>query len=1532
MEIAGNLEGCQLMCDGQIQDKIDELKKKREQLLELKDRVIECQCKLPVDVAVEVKRTVSLVALCRCTSEEKLMESCSCTSLRGTLLSNLLGDLFSGLQTELGGTGTQMPCQLLKCLEDQHNWDRASIVKSNLKDYFGQLLIGELDIAVGTSIEKYHAKWVGLSCADTARMKQDPGEDESDGWQKRAIERRAQKLATKLAEQLFQDRANELTQRAKDGDLSGCKDTAVYSMLVQPTTLAHVDGRTTPANTPTYWQQTMQGVTQLRVQIEDLKKDSIKKEDLKLMEEKITNCVQRGSGIGKTDIQGEDLFIPNAANDKIDKKEQKINRAVNLSNYYVNPNKPVNPKKKQIESNSKKGQKSNMNHFNGSDKTFKSMKKHGQTYAINMCMCSQRDPNKIALQNKSPNHSVIEEGKGGYRKDRASKDSILKSSSVKQTKPINSSLKSQDISTRSLSPKQQSCKSNCICFHKVPSNTSIDKLLETLAKWKSGLNPFKTEKESENEIRCCDFIPEGEINELNNRKQMQNDLSMPIYCTKDTTIAKQKSILSSSLGTIKNVNKASNAVEQTVNNDIISGKASNFVDETGQISSFQNCYCDKPSSIITKINAKTPSEMDKEKKSKDINNNKNANANVDASLKSRASNVRKEKSNLSKDVSCDSKSNPTNMNTVSIAPEITESEYMGAINLDKSNEDFCRCVNSMLECDSKSLTTKIEKIIQGNKSDIMSLGEPQQQKKSQTKANDSQKNSSSAMLQSLQSKSDDIKKKEKELFPCDCGYDIQFLGVTVTDMSFENAEKEEKLEASNIGGKNETNYKEDIGENKTNKNKEIFLNINNAGCEEFSTKLKQKASISDTIIEPNIIDEVKIVEKDKKTMDCHNKSCKRMASSDNKQNEFKNDIGDAFQNQPTNKDKGHDVQSFKDNKSEEESCVCCDKQKGDDSKDLEENTFHLLEQHLKNKLEKFKNLASCNSTCIPPEEEEKLFSTILKRVKKIIRDSTNQITCKCSNEEDNSGGSWKRAYGLLQEYLKTKIKRVQCSCVLAEDNKDTILPEVLEKVCNLIEHDFQRLNDVCTCKTSKLQVNKDSRPVYFKDEVPERDTDFFNIQNNAVHTTMNSCCSQNPQTSAIFKENISTQVAATLGMETKSCNPLETHTMNVQTLGKTQESFKTFELSQGCNYFDKKPDAELLCTNGIENMKSEESSSKTFSHRPYIGYGLECMCKNNECTNNTIPVIDNDNTALVNDVHKLITGKNGSENRTSIKNADAELLVANETKTNQLSDPVKNDCIYKPINSSPYCPMNENAKKGDYNSENIAHFQNKPYIGITIDCSCDTAVGACVCPKSVLQVDTGVMDSIMKKSMPNDEFYEKVSYILKSNPTETAHNYQTYLMPEMTGDLYLHNVLEEKTLCLDDSKQDCGIDTSLCDGEELIIKKSREHFETAHTTTNTFDDNTSFENNELPLDWCECCSHMLSRDLNRDQLKKSVYFPDNDIKTDNKVSVSKYCDCDMVPMCHVKMLVKNIENKLVSAKCTCDSMTPEVCPIHCTKC
>lgn len=68
-----DLDGCKVLCDGKIQGKMDDLNKKREQLNELKEKVMECQCKLPVDASVEVKRTPSLAALCKCSPEDKFV-------------------------------------------------------------------------------------------------------------------------------------------------------------------------------------------------------------------------------------------------------------------------------------------------------------------------------------------------------------------------------------------------------------------------------------------------------------------------------------------------------------------------------------------------------------------------------------------------------------------------------------------------------------------------------------------------------------------------------------------------------------------------------------------------------------------------------------------------------------------------------------------------------------------------------------------------------------------------------------------------------------------------------------------------------------------------------------------------------------------------------------------------------------------------------------------------------------------------------------------------------------------------------------------------------------------------------------------------------------------------------------------------------------------------------------------------------------------------------------------------------------------
>lgn len=73
MEMVEDLEGCKVLCENRMKDRLDELAKKKEMLKGVKEQVLECRCQLPVDETVEVKRTPSLVAMCRCAPEDKLL-------------------------------------------------------------------------------------------------------------------------------------------------------------------------------------------------------------------------------------------------------------------------------------------------------------------------------------------------------------------------------------------------------------------------------------------------------------------------------------------------------------------------------------------------------------------------------------------------------------------------------------------------------------------------------------------------------------------------------------------------------------------------------------------------------------------------------------------------------------------------------------------------------------------------------------------------------------------------------------------------------------------------------------------------------------------------------------------------------------------------------------------------------------------------------------------------------------------------------------------------------------------------------------------------------------------------------------------------------------------------------------------------------------------------------------------------------------------------------------------------------------------
>ncbi|CAK1548555.1 unnamed protein product [Leptosia nina] len=508
MNIIEDLDGCKELCDGRIQKRVDELKDKKDELNELKNRVIDCQCKLPLDAAVEVKRTPSLAALCHCALEDKVLDSCSCVSLRSQLLSNLLSDLFSGLQSELGGTGMQMPCQLLKCLEDRHNWDRASMVKSNLRNFFSQLLIGELDIAIATSIEKYHAKWVGASCADQLRAVSGPCEEDNEGWQERAIERRAQKLATQLAEQLFKERADMITQKAKDVMNAGpppceCKpqqNAAVYPCLIKtpnapnPTRRSH-DG------SQLYLKRTIQDVTNIKSQIEDLKKESIKREDLKQMEDKLARIIQR---VAK--LKNKKPIVKNETCD--------TNDITNVANECKI--KPNTYKRTKIEL-PKKCSKVQNNQSGRIEKYSNKLyhKKKEQSLAVNLCLCAD--------QKKAPASHCF-----GSRLTKSSirptlcTDLSNQMSKVKLSKPLLPLQLSRHTNFgRMLENKL--CPSNCICLHKIPSNTSLDRLLDVLKNWKCNLDECRNT--SNFDVNQEKSILNNFIKDFENKQSINEQLS-----------------------------------------------------------------------------------------------------------------------------------------------------------------------------------------------------------------------------------------------------------------------------------------------------------------------------------------------------------------------------------------------------------------------------------------------------------------------------------------------------------------------------------------------------------------------------------------------------------------------------------------------------------------------------------------------------------------------------------------------------------------------------------------------------------------------------------------------------------------------------------------------------------------------------------------------------------------------------------------------------------------------------------------------
>ncbi|XP_063833036.1 uncharacterized protein LOC135082195 [Ostrinia nubilalis] len=591
-------------------------------------------------------------------------------------------------------------------------------------------------------------------------------------------------------------------------------------------------------------------------------------------------------------------------------------------------------------------------------------------------------------------------------------------------------------------------------------------------------------------------------------------------------------------------------------------------------------------------------------------------------------------------------------------------------------------------------------------------------------------------------------------------------------------------------------------------------------------------------------------------------------SSSVKDDEFKNLSGDVGTKQHgdycKNKDKSLDTQSLKDT-TEKDSCVCCNVAKIDESKELELNAFHLLETHLREKLEEFK-LSNCKSCCIPPKEEEKLFSAILQRVKQIITDSTSVIACKCAPKIP-AEGSWHRAYMLLQEYLKIKIKRVQCLCLSTEDDKQAVLPNVMEKVCTLIDNDFQRLKAICKCriKTDGLDQSPNT-------ECPEKDncrTLEDQIDTAADLQNTEKINKEVSNRSLILTQNISSQ-SPNIEMETKSCDIIE-----------------MFNENNG-------PHKTNTCC-GVTKFNNCFCVESSRVGKSYVEFGTQEVLVN-QCIN--------------------------------VLQEVKEVSLPTDLKTVQYSDQEKRHVISNNELHSVLSP--ELDKKPDVR-------KSTPYIGYTVDCSCNGVLGTCTCTKSIISGKNDNINSIWNTLTSNKLRYSDISYIMDAVPYKGLN--------EVNDLKNTHHPIIPQPI----TKLTCDTKVSAQDCEGVILKDSKMKLNKTFLSTTTSGTDVSFGqdlNSEEPIDWCDCSSSMKQKTQKINNISDntgvdSLYYPlrnvmnqdknESLVKSDPVGSLSSNCDCNMVPMCHVKMLVENIENKLMHSKCTCDSLCSKICPVHSKK-
>ncbi|CAK1599801.1 unnamed protein product [Parnassius mnemosyne] len=1290
INLTEDLDACKIKCDSHMQGKIEELKTKTNVLADIRENILDCRCKLPQDSSVEAKRTPSIAAICRCTSENEIPDSCSCTSLRSSLMSNLLKELFGGLQSELGETGPIMPCQLLKCLEDKHNWDHSSAVKTHLRTFFSQLLIGELDIAIASSIEKYHAKWVGASCADQdLSVKQN--ETDVEEWQQRNLDKQAQKLATQLAEQLFQERAELIMQKAKDiiksspppCDCDKTTSVTTYSCILKtPTKSTYRKNTEEKANSPAKG-NTFKNSTPLHFQGEDSKIQPIKGMCLKHTHER------KNKGRDNRNISRET---------KKDKKFLSIKQIVNHRAVSTDRNatlcnikfSPLSKKQAENVVFIRDTNKLNLNRDLSCKYSNKgSGKRSGQSFAVNLCLCDpQRDHHKILSEknNFKKNQNMSYRSHGSYQDNLSLSRPLKKLSNTELVKP---GKQSYDIlNKQSKISYDLRCSSECGCFHKIPSSRSIDKLLETYRREESCLVDKRNSKDEVTQdakhVSVRRSVTENSEILFNYDLAQENDknLFMPNSNEKILTIYSKK---------IQPVYSTSNYVS-VIN-------------------------CEKGNELL---------------ESPDIikSNVAKAHAQVNITDNVPNSNIKNEKKLY------------RNHNTQFSSNEIIEKHDM---NFDdksylhiKENPTHDQCCKY----------TSIEKLICDTQISVQScLVEPHL--------------GTNCSLTT-------VNQCNKCKFPYDSHYNVKFLGVSLNN---------------NTG--------------------------NHTSCDVTNKLLTNKSCLKAESIQINNVSQ-------------YNEN-KPKLSYDN-YNNFKEGNNVSFDIYNSS------IKSFDNNNK----CTCCNKDNEDENNDLEINTFELLTEYFKKKLEDLK-LSTSTSASLPCKEDI-LYSDILKRIKEIILEKSTEITCNCLKQSqiDRSEISWRRACGLLQEYLRSKIKRIQCSCSINAKNSDIVVHEILEKICELIEYDFRQLKKI---------YNHNNTLKFCNNKIKIDNLQSFNdaVINNLSQVTADLISEVNPVCDTVINKNISEY--------------------NIEVSNPIKES----------NAYNEAPNSVSIFETGEINKSRKQTLTP----------------------NTNVEQIEE-----LNEVNNVDVFKEHALNLMDVQNVN-----------NNMNNSITKSLIFEKKVSD------NNFKHNTFICSSI------PYIGYTINCSCDQNLGTCICAKSLFDEN-----KIMKNDLWKDKSHTNISYIMKNVTNSNQLNYEEqedYI--KLEKGIYAHLI---------------GEDVELKSSKQCLHNFIHDATNTSHIYSNNETVNLSYDewddcesspccqtNNEYVNNQEQFCSYFNSPvDKLANRLKDKIILDSDEVMAYG--IRSQNCNCEMVPICHVKMLVGNIESKLVNSMCTCDSMDPKVCPVH----